>query len=132
MNKRWQHNGGYVLPAVMVVVVLLGILTLTCYETAVRNLQAQIASEERMKNLYEAEGRIEKYRAKMLEEGLCSDSSGDGVTAVKDENKAKVSVTAVSGNVSVRTTIAYSLDEGKITKAYYSEDFSITTVSGGD
>ena len=131
MNKRWQHNGGYVLPAVMVVVVLLGILTLTCYETAVRNLQGQIASEERMKNLYEAEGKIEKYRANLIGESpLPTPASGLTIDQVSEENK--VIATAVSGNVSVRTTIAYSLDEGKITKAYYSEDFSITTVSGGD
>lgn len=63
MKKR--YDDGYVLVYVVVVIVILSILVPAACANSLRNLKAQQASVERMQQLYEAEGQIERFVAEI-------------------------------------------------------------------
>lgn len=60
-----RRDGGYVLVYVVVVIVILCILIPAASSNSLKNLKAQQASIERTRQLYTAEGQIEKYTAEL-------------------------------------------------------------------
>ena len=62
-----RNDGGYVLVYVVAVIVLLCILVPAACSNSLRNLKAQQASIERMRQLYTAEGQIERFAAEISE-----------------------------------------------------------------
>lgn len=64
MDKT-RRDGGYVLVYVVVVIVILCILVPAACSNSLQNLKAQQASVERMRQLYTAEGRIERFYAEI-------------------------------------------------------------------
>lgn len=60
-----RHDGGYVLVYVVVVIVVLCILIPAACSNSLKNLKAQQASIERMRQLYTAEGQIERFTAEL-------------------------------------------------------------------
>ena len=79
---RKKHDEGYVLIFVLVVISVLSIVAISLMSGALRNLQAQKASVERMQDKYAAEGMIEITVA-TLKSQLTSDSTVD--TAINDK-----------------------------------------------
>ena len=64
---RKKHDEGYVLVFVMVVIAVLSLVAITLMTGALKNLQAQSASIERMKDKYVAEGMIEVAAQELLD-----------------------------------------------------------------
>lgn len=64
MDKT-RRDGGYVLVYVVVVIVILCILVPAACSNSLQNLKAQQASVERMRQLYTAEGQIERFVAEV-------------------------------------------------------------------
>lgn len=60
-----RHDGGYVLIYVVVVIVILCLLIPAACSNSLKNLKAQQASIERTRQLYEAEGQIERFTAEI-------------------------------------------------------------------
>lgn len=60
-----RRDGGYVLVYVVVVIVILCILIPAASSNSLKNLKAQQASIERTRQLYTAEGQIERYTAEL-------------------------------------------------------------------
>lgn len=60
-----RHDGGYVLVYVVVVIVILCILVPAACSNSLKNLKAQQSSIERMRQLYAAEGQIERFVAEL-------------------------------------------------------------------
>lgn len=71
-----RNNGGYVLAYVVVVIVILCIIVPIACSSSLQNLKAQQASVERMRQLYTAEGQIERFVAEVRSTAL--DIDGDG------------------------------------------------------
>lgn len=87
-----RNDGGYVLVYVVVVIVILCLLVPAACANSLQNLKAQQASIERTRQLYEAEGQIERFVAevkaqaeKLKTEGYPYDKSD---TAVEEAEKA--------------------------------------------
>lgn len=80
MKKR--YDDGYVLVYVVVVIVILSILVPAACANSLRNLKAQQASVERMQQLYEAEGQIERFVAEMQSKAVELSGSGYSSDAV--------------------------------------------------
>lgn len=76
MKKR--YDDGYVLVYVVVVIVILSILVPAACANSLRNLKAQQASVERMQQLYEAEGQIERFVAEIEAVQNTTSVSGTG------------------------------------------------------
>lgn len=125
---------GYVLLYVVVVIILLSVVAMTICTISLRNLQSQQASLERTRQLYAAEGEIERFVANV-------ESGALEVAAVESEKDEKikeafnaraaavcgsgvtlgviswdavgtactVTVTAVNGTVSVSAQIVFQL-----------------------
>ena len=74
-----KNNGGYVLAYVMIVITVVSAMALAVGSVAVRNLQVQEAAVERMKDLYAAEGEIERFRAWVIEKAI------DNITTYPDQ-----------------------------------------------
>lgn len=87
MKKR--YDDGYVLVYVVVVIVILSILVPAACANSLRNLKAQQASVERMQQLYEAEGQIERFVAEMQSETVVGLSHDGYDTSEKAEKAAK-------------------------------------------
>ena len=65
MKSLRKDTGGYALLYVMVIVFVLCAISMMICTVALRNLQSQEASVERMEEKYAAEGEIEKIKAKI-------------------------------------------------------------------
>lgn len=123
---------GYVLLYVVVVIILLSVVAMTICTISLRNLQSQQASLERTRQLYAAEGEIERFVANVESKALevaAVESEKDGeikeafnarATAVCgngvtlggiswDAADCTVTVTAVDGTVSVSAQIVFQL-----------------------
>lgn len=72
MDKT-RRDGGYVLVYVVVVIVILCILVPAACSNSLQNLKAQQASVERMRQLYTAEGQIERFYAEIEAAALPED-----------------------------------------------------------
>lgn len=127
---------GYVLLYVVVVIILLSVVAMTICTISLRNLQSQQASLERTRQLYAAEGEIERFVANVESEALEvtaveSEKTGAAKTAFENQmtticengssvtlgdkswdaagTACTVTVTAVDGTVSVSARIVFQL-----------------------
>lgn len=97
MKKLWKDNGGYALAYVLIVVLVLCAVAVSVCTAALKNYQAQEESIRQTRQLYQAEGEIEKFVA--LAEAVSNVSSRltvsgtyvseDAATENAVENKAK-------------------------------------------
>lgn len=76
-----RHDGGYVLVYVVVVIVILCILIPAACANSLKNLTAQQSSIERMRQLYTAEGQIERFAAEL--QATAETLEGDGTEAAE-------------------------------------------------
>ena len=63
MKKLWKDNGGYALAYVLIVVLVLVAVAVSVCTAALKNYQAQERSIRQTRQLYQAEGEIEKFVA---------------------------------------------------------------------
>ena len=63
MKKLWKDNGGYALAYVLIVVLVLCAVAVSVCTAALKNYQAQERSIRQTRQLYQAEGEIEKFVA---------------------------------------------------------------------
>lgn len=63
MKKLWKDNGGYALIYVLIVVLVLCAVAVSVCTAALKNYQAQERSIRQTRQLYQAEGEIEKFVA---------------------------------------------------------------------
>lgn len=63
MKKLWKDNGGYALAYVLIVVLVLCAVAVSVCTAALKNYQAQERSVRQTRQLYQAEGEIEKFVA---------------------------------------------------------------------
>lgn len=97
MKKLWKDNGGYALVYVLIVVLVLCAVAVSVCTAALKNYQAQERSVRQTRQLYQAEGEIEKFVA--LAEAVSNVSSRltvsgtyvseDAATEDAVKNKAK-------------------------------------------
>ena len=97
MKKLWKDNGGYALIYVLIVVLVLCAVAVSVCTAALKNYQAQEESVRQTRQLYQAEGEIEKFVA--LAEAVSNVSSRltvsgtyvseDAATEDAVKNKAK-------------------------------------------
>lgn len=83
MKKLWKDNGGYALAYVLIVVLVLCAVAVSVCTAALKNYQAQERSIRQTRQLYQAEGEIEKFVA--LAEAVSNVSS---LTVYGSENAA--------------------------------------------
>lgn len=94
--KSQQHDGGYVLVYVVVVIVILCLLVPAACANSLQNLKAQQASIERMQQLYQAEGQIERFVAEVLQvkvQGTCeADDESEAKAAARKDFTEKLKI----------------------------------------
>lgn len=86
MKKLWKDNGGYALVYVLIVVLVLCAVAVSVCTAALKNYQAQEESVRQTRQLYQAEGEIEKFVA--LAEAVSNVSSRltvSGTTYVSED-----------------------------------------------
>lgn len=89
MKKLWKDNGGYALIYVLIVVLVLVAVAVSVCTAALKNYQAQERSIRQTRQLYQAEGEIEKFVAlaedvHLLTESVEYDSEDEAKAAAKD------------------------------------------------
>lgn len=122
-----RNDGGYVLVYVVVVIVILCLLVPAACANSLQNLKAQQASIERTRQLYEAEGQIERFVAEMLQrkpKGTIGEDDEDAAKAAAQEafaaalgeasNAIPVSFTPPEGNKWEQNTCKVSATAGSI------------------
>lgn len=103
MKKLWKDNGGYALIYVLIVVLVLCAVAVSVCTAALKNYQAQERSIRQTRQLYQAEGEIEKFVAlaedvHLLTDSAEYDSQDDAKKAAKEAYLAHL--VNVSGEVS--------------------------------
>ena len=89
MKKLWKDNGGYALIYVLIVVLVLCAVAVSVCTAALKNYQAQERSIRQTRQLYQAEGEIEKFVALAEEVSSLTDSAEcDSESEAKDKAKA--------------------------------------------
>lgn len=87
MKKLWKDNGGYALVYVLIVVLVLCAVAVSVCTAALKNYQAQEESVRQTRQLYQAEGEIEKFVA--LAEDVSSLQEPEESEKYDSEDKAK-------------------------------------------
>lgn len=133
MKKREE---GYVLLYVVIVITLLSVLAMTICTISLRNLQSQQASLERTRQLYAAEGKIERFVANVQGSGVAQPPSEDpysGFSSLVDalgsdpslelgnlpeweSGSGVLTVTAVEGTTSVSAELLFRLTVTEVTE----------------
>lgn len=89
MKKLRTDNGGYALIYVLIVVLVLCAVAVSVCTAALKNYQAQEESVRQTRQLYQAEGEIEKFVALAEEVSSLTDSAEcDSESEAKDKAKA--------------------------------------------
>lgn len=89
MKKLWKDNGGYALIYVLIVVLVLCAVAVSVCTAALKNYQAQERSIRQTRQLYQAEGEIEKFVALAEDVSSLQDSAEyDSEDDAKAEAKA--------------------------------------------
>lgn len=89
MKKLWKDNGGYALIYVLIVVLVLCAVAVSVCTAALKNYQAQEESVRQTRQLYQAEGEIEKFVALAEDVSSLTDSAEcDSESEAKDKAKA--------------------------------------------
>lgn len=99
MKKLWKDNGGYALVYVLIVVLVLCAVAVSVCTAALKNYQAQERSIRQTRQLYQAEGEIEKFVA-LAEDVHLLEFSAEHDTKEAAEEKAKEKYLAHLENVS--------------------------------
>ena len=90
MKKLWKDNGGYALVYVLIVVLVLCAVAVSVCTAALKNYQAQERSIRQTRQLYQAEGEIEKFVALAEDVHLLEVSAEhDTKEAAEEEEKEK-------------------------------------------
>lgn len=129
-----KHNEGYALPFVLVVMTVLALVATSMMTLALRNLQNQRTSVERMQDRYTAEGAIEIVVARLSNEAELASFAG---TSVEEAIKNKID--SICGEVYGEGSedavyvpdpedAAQAIDEG--TAAGFEYQFEIISTSG--
>lgn len=113
MKKLWKDNGGYALVYVLIVVLVLCAVAVSVCTAALKNYQAQERSIRQTRQLYQAEGEIEKFVAlaedvSSLQESAEYESEDDAKEEAKEKYLAHLS--AVKEKVS---RCSFELDTAK-------------------
>ena len=89
MKKLWKDNGGYALIYVLIVVLVLCAVAVSVCTAALKNYQAQERSIRQTRQLYQAEGEIEKFVALAEDVSSLTDSAEcNSESEAKDKAKA--------------------------------------------
>lgn len=113
MKKLWKDNGGYALVYVLIVVLVLCAVAVSVCTAALKNYQAQERSIRQTRQLYQAEGEIEKFVALAEDVHLLEVSAEhDTKEAAEEEAKEKylAHLSAVKEKVS---RCSFELDTAK-------------------
>ena len=113
MKKLWKDNGGYALVYVLIVVLVLCAVAVSVCTAALKNYQAQERSVRQTRQLYQAEGEIEKFVALAEDVHLLEVSAEhDTKEAAEEEAKEKylAHLSAVKEKVS---RCSFELDTAK-------------------
>lgn len=113
MKKLWKDNGGYALAYVLIVVLVLCAVAVSVCTAALKNYQAQERSIRQTRQLYQAEGEIEKFVALAEDVHLLEVSAEhDTKEAAEEEAKEKylAHLSAVKEKVS---RCSFELDTAK-------------------
>lgn len=144
MKKLRTDTGGYALIYVLIVVLVLCAVAVSVCTAALKNYQAQEESVRQTRQLYQAEGEIEKFVALAEEVSSLTDSEEfDSESEAKDKAKAAYntylnslvsgSLTLDSGdsdNSSCEFTLTYKNDTVCIeTKISMALTYSVNTIS---
>lgn len=127
-----RNEGGYVLAYVVVVIVILCILVPAACANSLRNLRAQQASIERTRQLYEAEGQIERFVAEVEEQSKGLQGEGD-VSDAKTAFADKVSAVAsgiASDMVDSGSSEGFSLERTPDGNEKYQCEISLISTAG--
>ena len=113
MKKLRKDNGGYALAYVLIVVLVLCAVAVSVCTAALKNYQAQEESVRQTRQLYQAEGEIEKFVAlaedvSSLQESAECESEDDAKVEAKEKYLAQLS--AVKEKVS---RCSFELDTAK-------------------
>lgn len=115
MKKLWKDNGGYALAYVLIVVLVLCAVAVSVCTAALKNYQAQERSIRQTRQLYQAEGEIERFVALAEAEDVKSktvsgpcDSGDKAMAAAKEKYLEQLS--AVKEKVS---SCNFALDKAK-------------------
>lgn len=116
MKKLWKDNGGYALAYVLIVVLVLCAVAVSVCTAALKNYQAQEESVRQTRQLYQAEGEIEKFVAlaediSSLQESAEYESEEDAKVEAKGKYLAHLDVvkeTVRSCNYDSKATITDS------------------------
>ena len=135
-----KNNGGYVLAYVMIVITVVSAMALAVGSVAVRNLQVQEAAVERMKDMYKAEGEIERFQAWVKDQEYDEtkieeypEKSDDATVTVKVDSENSTStentITVIAKAKSTTVTAVMQVDvdnnEKKVTTIKYTS-YNIT------
>ena len=134
-----KNKGGYVLAYVMIVITVVSAMALAVGSVAVRNLQVQEAAVERMKDLYAAEGEIERFQAWVIGKTIVdinkpypdpvNPPANPNVTVEVTEDvqgsPAIITVTAKVGDTTVTAVMKVTVANGKVTEIKYTS-YNIT------
>lgn len=100
MKKLWKDNGGYALVYVLIVVLVLCAVAVSVCTAALKNYQAQEESVRQTRQLYQAEGEIEKFVALAEDVHLLEYSTNKRDTKEAAEEDAKTAYLTYLGEVS--------------------------------
>lgn len=134
MKKLRTDNGGYALIYVLIVVLVLCAVAVSVCTAALKNYQAQEESVRQTRQLYQAEGEIEKFVAlaedvHLLTDSAEYDSQDDAKKAAKEAYLAHlVNVSGeVSGSNSCIFALTYANDAVRIeTKIRMNLEYKVT------
>lgn len=125
MRSFRKETGGYALAYVLIVILVLCAIAMTICTIALRNYQGQVRAVAQTKQLYQAEGEIEKFvaRAENVDTALLANREAyaayvvsldtdpdDGLTVAYDGIGDVFMVTYQSGDVQIEATIAITLN----------------------
>lgn len=148
MKKLWKDNGGYALAYVLIVVLVLCAVAVSVCTAALKNYQAQERSIRQTRQLYQAEGEIEKFVAlaedvHLLEYSTKRDTKEAAEKAAMDAYVARLSTlvdgctpTSVDTDKDVKFctfTLTYKNDAVRIeTKIKMDLEYSVTEDPPGE
>ena len=132
MRSFRKETGGYALAYVLIVILVLCAIAMTICTIALRNYQGQVRAVAQTQQLYQAEGKIEKFVALAEDVDALSESQladyaaylvslgadpNDGLSVEYDGIGDAFTVTCRSGSVQVEAVIVFKLD-GTVAKGF--------------
>ena len=127
MRKQRKHHGGYALAYVLIIVLVLCAVAMSICTVALRNFQSQERSVIQTRQLYQAEGEIEKLASvaeQLSELGVTGeyDSEGEAAGAYQSSLREKW-----SGKGCTPLSFSGSSGSMKVSASYENESVKIDT-----